>query len=296
MVENYTKDVLNYMGNKYRLLDFIIPEFDKNCNTFIDVFGGGGVVGVNQHSNTVIYNDYLTPLYKLMSVFYNTPTETCLNTIKNIIKEYNINKTNKEEFLLLRKIWNEKSEEEKYNFNGLMILYVIICHSFNYQLGFNNSGEFNVSFGSNRSSFNSALEERFPIFLNKMKSKKFWLCNLSFDVLIDCLVENYKGKNFMFYLDPPYLASDDSYSRTKSIKWTSELEKLLYEKCDLLNSNGFKFALSNVIENNGKENTILKEWVDKNNYIIKYPDCDYSNCNYQKNRNSKNIEVLIKNY
>lgn len=296
MFDLYTKDVLNYMGNKFRLLNFILPEFDKNCSGFIDVFGGGGTVCVNQTCKNVVYNDYLTPLYKLMKTFYETPTEVCLDSIKQIIKEYDISKTNKEEFLHLRKIWNQKSEEDKYTFNGLMMLYVIICHSFNYQLGFNNSGEFNVAFGANRSSFNSALEKRFPEFLNKMKLKNMTFLNLSFDKLIDVLVATYKGQDLLLYLDPPYLASDDSYSRTKSVKWTRELENLLYEKCNLLNENGFKFVLSNVIENNGKTNNILAKWVEDNNYIIKYPDCDYSNCNYQKDRNSKNKEVLIKNY
>ena len=65
-----------------------------------------------------------------------------------------------------------------------------------------------------------------------------------------------------------------------------------------LNNQGIKFALSNVLEHKGKENKILKNWIETNNYQINYFDYNYSNSNYQtidRNKNSS-VEVLITNY
>ena len=65
---------------------------------------------------------------------------------------------------------------------------------------------------------------------------------------------------------------------------------------DNLDRNNIKFALSNVLENKGKSNEILKEWSKKYNII--HLNNSYGNCNYHakdKNTNTTD-EVLIVNY
>lgn len=71
---------------------------------------------------------------------------------------------------------------------------------------------------------------------------------------------------------------------------------MLLNVLDDLADNGYKFALSNVLEHKGKSNEILKAWAKK--YNIHYLEKDYKNCNYKtkdKKANSS-IEVLITNY
>ena len=64
---------------------------------------------------------------------------------------------------------------------------------------------------------------------------------------------------------------------------------------DKLNSEGIKFALSNVIEHKGLKNQLLINWMKK--YNIHYLDFNYNNSNYHgKNTDKKTIEVLITNY
>jgi len=65
---------------------------------------------------------------------------------------------------------------------------------------------------------------------------------------------------------------------------------------DNLHNKNIKFGLSNVFENKGKSNDILKKWSNK--YKVNYLNHTYGNCNYQtKNKNKDNtIEVLITNY
>ena len=76
--------------------------------------------------------------------------------------------------------------------------------------------------------------------------------------------------------------------------WNIEDEKDLLKLLDNLNIKGIKFALSNVILSNGKENTLLKEWSSK--YTTLILKRQYKNANYQKKNITDTIEVLIKNY
>lgn len=50
-----------------------------------------------------------------------------------------------------------------------------------------------------------------------------------------------------------------------------------------------------MLESKGRTNTILKEWAEK--YKVHYLEHTYSNCSYhKKDKESKDIEVLITNY
>jgi len=70
----------------------------------------------------------------------------------------------------------------------------------------------------------------------------------------------------------------------------------LLKYLDNLNSIGIKFGLSNVIEQDGKQNNILLEWAKKYNIINIKIDYNYSA--YNKDRSQKNTtrEVYICNY
>ena len=75
-------------------------------------------------------------------------------------------------------------------------------------------------------------------------------------------------------------------------KWKEAQEKALYKTLDFINDHGGSFLLSNVLENNGNTNEILKEWCQKYQ-VIEVPS-DYTNCNYQ--RKGKTTEILVRNY
>ncbi len=168
---------------------------------------------------------------------------------------------------------------------------MLLCHSFNNQISFNKSREFNVPFGMDRSNFNISLREKYKKYVEVIKNKNVSFQNKSFKELkVDKL-----SKNDMVYIDPPYLITVGGYERDYKLKWSEDLEKKLYEKADKLNEAGVKFALSNVLKHKGKTNDILKEWSKK--YNVHHLNISYSNCNYQtKDKISKSDEVLITNY
>ena len=68
----------------------------------------------------------------------------------------------------------------------------------------------------------------------------------------------------------------------------------LLDYLDVLNTSKVKFALSNVLKSNGKENAILKKWAEK--YTIHYLNYEYNNSNFHRKNESETVEVLITNY
>ena len=85
-------------------------------------------------------------------------------------------------------------------------------------------------------------------------------------------------------------------STSLRFKRSSITRKDLLNLLDSLNNKGIKFALSNVLENKGKSNDILKDWCKKYNTI--HLNNTYGNCNYHAKDKSSNTtdEVLIINY
>ena len=66
---DFVKSPLNYTGGKYKLLPQIMPLFPTNIDTFVDLFCGGGNVGINTLANHIIYNDKNHCLIELLKVF-----------------------------------------------------------------------------------------------------------------------------------------------------------------------------------------------------------------------------------
>lgn len=280
--KKYIKSPLNYTGGKYKILDKIIPKFPSKINTFVDLFSGGFNVGINVNANRIICNDNISYLIELYKYIKETETEELILKIRKIINKYELNKIKKERYLELRNEYNLSKKP--------VLLFVLICFSFNHQLRFNNSHQFNAPFGKNRSEYNIRIEENLKVFSETLKQKE--IIFISLDFLNVDLSE--LGKEDFVYCDPPYLISSASYNDgNRGFKnWTEKEEK---ELLDILNAKNVKFALSNVLYHKGQENKILAEWSQK--YKIHYIDSNYSNCNYQlKNKENKSIEVLVTNY
>ena len=283
--KKYIKSPLNYTGGKYKILDKIIPKFPSKINTFVDLFSGGFNVGINVNANKIICNDNISYLIELYKYIKETETEELILKIRKIINKYELNKIKKERYLELRKEYNLSKKP--------VLLFVLICFSFNHQLRFNNSHQFNAPFGKDRSEYNMRIEENLKVFSETLKQKEIIFTSLDF-LNVDL---SELGKDDFVYCDPPYLISSASYNDgNRGFKnWTEKEEKELLELLDILNAKNVKFALSNVFYHKGQENKILAEWSQK--YKIHYIDSNYSNCNYQlKNKENKSIEVLVTNY
>ena len=283
-MNEYIKSPINYVGNKYRLIKQIIPLFPKKISMFVDAFGGSGTVLMNTEADYYIYNDINPYVSSIVSGLFSTSYDEIIKQIENIISEYDLSMINKEGFERLRDSYNNGRKD-------WITLYTLMCHSFNHQFRFNNKHDYNSSFGKYRSYFSDrqkqdllALKHRFenkdPIIVSSKNAFDFDFSD--FD------------ENDLIYFDPPYFNSVGNYNDGKRgfEGWTAEHEKKLYELLDGLDEQGTRWALSNNLKYN---NEFLDAWKDK--YHIHYLSGDYLNCNYhKKDRETKDIEVLITNY
>lgn len=278
----YVKSPLNYTGGKYKLLPQLLDLFPKQVNTFVDLFAGGGNVSVNVKAEKVVFNDLMWQVPEMLQEFKKIGVEESLRKIDGYISSYDLSKENKEGYLALRELYNKGKSDP-------LMLYTLICYSFNNQIRFNNKGAYNMPFGKDRSSFNPTLREKFIIFVQRLQSMEIQFSSKDFRELdLDTL-----GENDFVYCDPPYLITVASYNENGG--WGEQAERDLLAKLDTLDKAGVKFGLSNVFESKGKENIILKEWAK--GYTVHYLDHTYSNCSYhKKDKQSKDIEVFITNY
>lgn len=272
---------MNYIGGKYKLLPQILPLFPKNIETFVDLFCGGCNVGINVTAKKIIFNDNLTYLIELYRKFDSLNIEEILNHIDNRINQFNLSLTNKDGYLELRKLYNSEKNP--------LDLFVLVAYSFNHQIRFNNSHEFNNPFGKARSCFNEHMKNNLLDFLNTLNKNSVDFTSFNFDEF------NFSGlsSNDFVYCDPPYLITTGTYNDGKRgfTGWSETEEEKFLNILDDLDKRNICFALSNVIEHKGKENLILKDWITRNNYYVSYLAKNYSNSNYHTIYLNKNLKV-----
>ena len=281
--KKYLKSPLNYIGGKYKLLPQLLEYFPDKIDTFVDLFSGGFNVGINVNSNRTICNDINEFIIELYKNFYKLEVEDVLNKIYFNIEKYNLTKQNVEGFNNFRDYYNKTKNP--------IDLYTLTCYSFNYQFRFNNNKEYNNPFGRNRSQFSDNMKKNLILFMDKIKSMNIEFLSKDFkEIDIEDL-----GENDFIYCDPPYLITTGSYNDgNRGFKdWQEKEELELYNFLDRANEKNIKFALSNVMEHKGKENTLLKEWSKK--YKVINLSNDYSNSSYNTSK-GESKEVLITNY
>ena len=285
-MSDYIKSPMNYIGGKYKLFPQLLPLFPQKISMFYDIFGGGGSVSLNVDSEYVYFNDIVHYVSDMFDELKGKNGEECVKKIKEVINEYQLSKTNKEGFEKLREYYN-KGNKEWY------IFYTLMCYSFNYQYRFNNSHQYNSSFGKNRSSFTRVTENKFLNFMNRLNE-----IDITFDSKDFRMVDySEANENDLVYFDPPYLITSGNYNDGKrGFKgWNKKDDLDLMNLCDRLDKQDTRFAMSNVLEHKGLRNEELIEWSKK--YKVYYLDYNYNNCNYQDNNEQyKTVEVLIVNY
>ena len=285
---------LNYTGNKFKLLNQIIPFLNNQSNKLVDVFAGSGLVGLNANADIVILNDNDKITIELLNYFKNNDSKKIIKDMDTIIQKYKftdshrnglhfykeekhegLSKYNKVPFGELKDDYNKNPTVDK--------LFALIIFGFNHYIRFNNSGLYNVPVG--KVDYSTSLRDKTEEYTKIFKEKKVKITNYDFRNK-----KLYKDETALYYFDPPYLITQAPYN----ISWSEDDEKDLLKLLDSLNEKGIKFALSNVIESNGKTNYLLKEWSKK--YNIHFLNRKYLNANYRKKNITIAQEVLITNF
>lgn len=289
------KNPISYPGNKNKLASQIIQLLPiENIDTIVEPFCGSAVISSNTKYKNIILNDNNIFILKILEYQKNNSFEQIVKDVELIINQYGLTYSrikprgtyveykheglsvyNKEGFNKLKKDFNNNFDVKK--------LFVLLIYGFNHYLRFNSNGEFNVPVG--KVDFSRSFYEELKKFENVFNTLNIKLCNYDF-----LNYELYSYDNAIYYFDPPYLITTAPYNTS----WNESKEKQLLKLLDDLNEKGKKFALSNVILSNGKENKILIDWARK--YNIHYLKRQYRNASYQKKNITDTIEVLVTNY
>lgn len=295
------KSPLNYTGGKAKLLPQILPLFPFGIDCFVDMFCGGCNVGINVRAQSYIYNDkneLIVSLFKYMKNYrYAFPAE-----VHKVIQQYNLSEShqngyecygctsadglgayNKEPYQKLKSDFNARDVKD---LTYYAMFYVLIVFAFNNQIRFNSSGEFNLPVG--KRDFNTKMQQKLVDFIGAITKQNSTFTSKDF-------AELEIPDNAFVYCDPPYLITTASYNENGG--WTETEERRLLDVLDGLTARGIKFALSNVLEHNGRKNQILIDWIARTGARVTHLDFNYNNSNYQsKSKNGKTDEVLITNY
>ena len=277
--------VFNYTGNKFNLLEQILPLFDYSKQNFIDLFTGGGSVYLNilDKYDNILINDIITDLIELHKQLANNPIDI-VNKTKSLLTW---DKNDKDKYLELRANYNKENTPEK--------LWALMLSCTNNMMRFNKKFEFNQTHG--KRTWNSNTNKKVEDFVNHLYEYKHKIQYTS---------ENFyrikPTKPSMVYLDPPYgrIRCDDGSIRNKQISeagynsfWLLEHDKKLYEYVHYLNKIQCSFMLSGVLEHNGKVCWILDKLIS-DGFEYKILNFNYNIVSKKGDKNTK--EIIIKNY
>lgn len=277
-MNKYIKGFIPYTGNKYKLLNQIIPLFPK-AHTFVDLFCGSGCVGINvlDKYEKVVFNDKYH-IYRLLRWIEDNKLEVLINDINNYINIFRLSNANKDEYYQLRDIYKKLKMD--------IFLYLLICHSFNNQIRFSSKGEFNLPFGNR--TFNKNIEQQLIEFKNELEKYKNKIWTLSMDYSDILMTYSSLNESTFIYCDPPYWNTTATYNESG---WSEQDEDVLYYLLSSLPKQ-VKFGLSNIIEKDGIRNTKLDKFIEDNDLKVIEINSNYTNCSSnKKNRNNDTIEI-----
>jgi len=258
----------NYTGSKFKLLSQLLPQFDYNKSTFVDVFCGGGSVYTNilDKYKNVIVNDIISDLIGIHKSLIKS--DDIIEKTKSICP----GKLNPEGYSKLREDYNLNPSSDK--------LWALMLSCTNNMMRFNQKFKFNQTYGNR--GWNSNTDTKVDNFKNHIRNFN----NIEY---LSTHFENLDFSDSMLYIDPPYSNTEAGYNAfwkkdddTKLYNWIKEMEK-----------KGCSFAVSGTLSHDGKPCLLLDKLVADGYNVVEF-EFDYNKVSRVGKKETK--EVLIKNY
>lgn len=274
----------NYSGSKYKMLDQLIPMFDYNKKTFVDLFSGGGSVYTNivREFDKIIINDIIKDLILVQK--YLLLDDKTIETVKHLC----VDKDDKDGYNILRNNYNSNPTPEK--------LFALMLCCTNNMLRFNKKFQFNQTFG--KRTFNIRTNYKINKYIEYVRP------------FLNKIIFNYKHfseipiiLNATYYIDPPYgyIIDDDGCIKNNQISeagyncyYNKKDDEMLYDYVHRINEAGSTFLMSGLLEHNGKKSWILNKLIQDG---FNWKEINY---NYDKvsriKQDKKSKEIIIYNY
>lgn len=308
---SFVKSPLNYTGNKYRILEQIVPLFPKKIDCMVDLFCGGATVGLNTNAKKIIFVDSNKRVINLLIYLSQLSFEEALIRFESVIEKYKLSYSYKYGYSKYRSQCKDQKDNnglKEYNSVGFYklrddynaiddkdsdeantMLYILMVYAFNNDIRFNSDGHFNLPVG--KTDLNKMNVLKIKNYIERINTIEAEFVCMDFNS--EKLMSVIQNADFV-YMDPPYLVGDAVYNAS----WNNEKEYKLLDFIDVLRKKKINFALSNVTCKVGKTNEPLSYWCYKNQEYINVNKIEYNyrSASYNKiNRDAKEQEVLVTN-
>lgn len=295
----YIKSPIFYMGNKYKLLEQLIPLFPTNINTFYDIFGGSGVVSGNINAKYIKYNEINNNIVELYKLFLKYTPEDIDYSIRQYIHSYNLNtegtdvRQNNPDIKEVRDFYNKNyiNFRDAYNKSDrdYIMLYTLTFYSFSNLIRFNGKNEFNMPYGNR--CYTMKHYEQIEDWCDLLKNKTI---EISSEDAFSILQGTIFNKDDFIYLDPPYTNTLAIYNEKRAFGgWTIDSDYRLFAILEKLDKCGIKWGMSNVFKNKDSVNQHLIDWCSNNKWNVYHLNKTYSALG---KGNANSDEVYICNY
>ena len=268
------KPLLKWVGGKTKLIPFITKYMPHEFNSYIEPFTGGGAVFFTTEAKKGLVNDVNSELINFYTVVRDHPYE--------LYKQLNTYKNDETIYYEIRNLDRELGWKGKLSSIGRAVRFLYLNKtSFNGMWRENKSGQMNVPYGFyNHTTFPS--EEILLQASEKLKS--FELTSGDFKKTL-----NYINALDFVYIDPPYIPYSDTsnFSSYSSEGFTINDQRRLVDFCDIIDSIGAKFMVSN-------SDTVLTRELYKKYEIISVSV--YHSVGAQSGSTNKRGEVLVRNF
>jgi len=274
----------NYTGNKFKILNQILPKLDYSKSTFIDLFAGGGSVYTNiiDKYQRVIANDIISDLIGIHKRIIES--DDIINNTKSLCP----GKNNPIGYDNLRNSYNEFPNSEK--------LWALMLSCTNNMLRFNQKFKFNQTYGNR--GWNPNTDKKVEAFINHIRQYKDKIEFKSETFHNIEIVSN----NFMVYADPPYgrIKNENGTINKKQISeagynafWKIDDDIKLYNYLLEINRIGSSFMVSGVLYHNNQTSWMLDKLINDGFKPIEI-ELDYNKVSRIGDKVSK--EIIITNY
>ena len=229
MSGNYVRPFLKWAGGKFRLLPHILPILPEG-KRLIEPFAGSGVIFLNTNYDAYQLNDTNPDLINLYKILKKEKSDFIKYAKQYFQPKYN----NAKQYYSFRDEFNQVTDKHK---RSALFLY-LNRHCYNGLCRYNQSGIFNVPFGSYIKPYFP--EDEMHFFAKKAKKAIFTCKDFSSSM-------KKSGPGDIIYCDPPYVpwsetASFTSYYHkhfplTEQEKLTQLAEELSQQDIAILISN-----------------------------------------------------------
>lgn len=288
------KSPITYTGSKYKLLDFIRTNKPENIKTFIDLFGGSGVVSLNmKYTGTpnVIYNELSNIVFNTLENLGKGDITKIEEYMNEVFTKRRINKfRDQNQYAKMTPEEKKESTGTFYNFRQYINTYGDKLKETNplkyyvFLFVYSKSEIFGrLEFKDNKLVGSAGTKPSKQKMMEELKLFQHSWKNITTKNESYEWINDYEFKdNTFIYLDPPYYNTKAHYNKG----WTKDSELALLKTLRLLDTKGVKWMMSNA------PNKHLYEFAKKYNYNIREEKYHYTLGGGSK----ESIEIIMTNY